>query len=213
MLPIAWVLNLDKRPDRWVAMCEKWCDTFTLGRISAVDAKNRNLKPELCCKATHFLLLEELKKTPETILWFPILEDDVFKTDNWDKMWPQIQTFLNSNDAQDWDYISFDPFLHFDAHGARSYGHGFVEIDKFRNTGMIIYSRRFIESFDYRKEETSGAIDMTFTHSPKWRKLTPNLLCVRQEPESISDINGQVNSHRQRFWDNTEKILATVNNP
>jgi hypothetical protein len=213
MKPVAWIVNLDRRTDRWSAMVEKWSDTFELKRVPAVDGAARRLSPELCCKLSHFLLFDELKKTPAEIRWFPVLEDDVFKTEQWTTMWPQICEFLNSRREQDWDFISLDPFLHFDAHGARPYGHGFVEINKFRNTGFILYSRRFIEKFERKTEPITGAIDMTFTHSPRWRKLTPSRLCVRQEPDTLSDINGRVNSHRQGFWDKTEEILLTIHEP
>jgi hypothetical protein len=214
MKPRAWVVNLDRRPDRWTDMQRKWSDVFDMERVSAVDGAARNLRPDLCCKMTHFLLFDTLKKVGPEVRWFPILEDDVLPTEAWSTLWPQICAWLDADTDQQWDFITMDPFLQFDAHNARPYSSLFAEIDKFRSTGFIIYSRRFIERFDRKAEPIVGAIDMTFTHSPRWKKLTPVRLCARQEPESFSDINCRVNTHRTEFWDNTEKILrATVGEP
>jgi hypothetical protein len=205
----AWVINLDRCPDNWAHMQKEWGHIFDLHRVSAVDAKALGITGADGCRQSHLQLFKQAvtSSDPYTI----IMEDDIYRTAAWDTFWPKISEFLDKQ-YSDWDFISFDPNLTSDQPyiTLQRYNGLFMRVNRFRNTGFIIYNNRFLKRTLYKLQRLKGAIDMTYTHDPLFRKLTPATLLVRQRSDRISEITGKAVTHYGDLYDKTADILLVA---
>lgn len=88
----AYVINLDKRADRWNQIQEKFKgSSVELERVSAVE----NSDKYLACSLSHLKVVQMAKdKNLPTVL---IFEDDNKPTENFDKRWQIIKKWLDNN--------------------------------------------------------------------------------------------------------------------
>ena len=88
----AYVINLDKRTDRWNQIQEKFKDSsIELERVSAVE----NADKYLACSLSHLKVVQMAKdKNLPTVL---IFEDDNKPTENFDKRWQIVKKWLDNN--------------------------------------------------------------------------------------------------------------------
>ncbi len=186
-------------------MQSTWAGIFNLKRISAVDSKIHGIAGYEGCKLSHFNLMKELinREEPYQI----VLEDDVYPTPAFKSIWPKLLLFLNSN-RNDWDFIGLDPFVHFEKPSLEVFTPELFKVSAFRNMGGLIYRTAFIkEKLDsiLSIESVDYPIDMTFTHSDKFIKLTPQYLIMRQRVDKISQISGNLYvACCNQYYDNTE---------
>ena len=103
----AYVINLDKRPDRWRKMNEEWSVWLDLERVSGIVIPD-GVTPHSHTAAeglglTHMKLLQEASERGEkTIL---ILEDDAVPEPQWYERWVEIKKYLDSH-LDDWDVFN-----------------------------------------------------------------------------------------------------------
>lgn len=88
----AYVINLDKRTDRWNQIQEKFKDSsIELERVSAVE----NSDGYLGCSLSFLKIVQFAKdNNMPTVL---IIEDDNKPTDNFDKRWQIVKKWLDNN--------------------------------------------------------------------------------------------------------------------
>lgn len=216
MIP-AYVLNLDRREDRWLHMQREWGSTFALRRFSATDASANGRASKRAISAaikdTHLRALssiqEEARHTEDP--FFVVLEDDLVRTPQFDTMWCKVTEFLRSGQAlEPWDMMTLDPILLLDAHNVRPSNHEYMlRVDAFRSMGFMIYSRPFLMNFDPSKEKNHFALDMTVTHSRQYAKLTPSKLCARQTELASDRVSLREMEKYRKYYDETELILAS----
>ena len=98
-----YVINLDSRPDRWVALSRDWKGVFPLSRVSAVSAS----PGWLGCGLSHVKAIEEakLRGDPYVLVW----EDDCTTfnhtptqvRDLWNEVLYKLSIYKN-----EWDIVS-----------------------------------------------------------------------------------------------------------
>jgi hypothetical protein len=205
----AWVINLDRCPDNWTYMQQEWGHVFDLHRVSAVDAKARGITGRDGCRLSHIQLFQQAAASPDP--YTIIMEDDVYRTAAWDTFWPKISEFLDKQ-YRDWDFISLDPNLvHDQPHiTLHRYNGLFMRVNRFRNSGFIIYNNLFLKRNLHKLQNLRGTFDMSFTHDPIYRKLTPSILLVRQRTDRISEISGKAVTHYGDLYDKTADILLVA---
>jgi len=99
---VAYVINLDSRPDRWEQIQKDWKNTFPLVRTSAVQA-SPGWKG---CSLSHIKVVEEAKSRgePYVLVW----EDDCIPRKRHplaiQAMWNEVMTKLASNQDK-WDVV------------------------------------------------------------------------------------------------------------
>jgi GR25 family glycosyltransferase involved in LPS biosynthesis len=88
----AYVINLDKRTDRWNQIQEKFKgSSVELERVSAVENDDKYL----ACSLSHLKVVQMAKdKNLPTVL---IFEDDNKPTENFDKRWQIVKKWLDNN--------------------------------------------------------------------------------------------------------------------
>jgi len=107
MSQVAYVINLDSRPDRWRKMCELWSDELLLERVSGIVIPDDD-RPHGDCAAdglgqTHMKLLKDaVARGEKTIL---IMEDDAVPEPGWYKRWLEQKEWLDSH-LDDWEVFN-----------------------------------------------------------------------------------------------------------
>ena len=99
----AYVINLDKRQDRWKQIQEKFKDLpFELERFSAINTANNSTSDDGSkgCVLSHLAVIENAKKNK--LPYVLILEDDCKPLDNIKDSWPLIKQWLETN-LDKWD--------------------------------------------------------------------------------------------------------------
>lgn len=212
----AYVLNLDRREDRWLHMQREWGNTFSLRRFSATDASANGPTSRRAIgnaiKDTHLRALSSIQEEArQEEQFFIVLEDDLVKTPVFDTMWLNVLEFLRSEqNLEPWDMITLDPILLLDSHNVRRSSNEFMlRLDSFRSMGFMIYSRPFVMSFDPSRVSGHCALDMTLTHSQQYRKLTPVKLCARQTEFASDRVSQREMEKYRKYYDETELILAS----
>ena len=209
--PVAWVINLDRCAENWARIQRDWCDTFDLRRISAVDAVAAGITGQAACRQSHLTMLHTLAAGPPAA-YHIVLEDDVYKTAEWEILWPQLQQFLEER-RTDWDLMSLDPLLGWDSPVLQKFTPAVLQTSAFRSTGFLVYNgNSLMKLIDIAGSRSGGAIDMLMCRSPSLTKVVPRSLMVRQYTDKPSTISGKPStSFYNRWYDDTEKILAAFN--
>jgi len=195
---------MDKRSDNWTYMQKEWGHIFDLQRMSAVDAQEHNIPPYAACRRSHIAAFRQAILSPHA--YSIIMEDDIYKTAEWGAYWPKIREFLD-NDGAEWDFISFDPNLACDEIVFSKYNSHLVKLDRFRNAGFIIYKNSFLRQYVDEFEKATQVLDMSVTHDPRFTKLTPATLLVRQRTDRVSDITGNIRSYYVHMYDKTAAMI------
>jgi hypothetical protein len=200
----AIVINLDRRPENWTYMQKEWGTLFDLQRMSAVDAREHNIPPLMACTKSHIEAFKQLVLSPDP--YVIIMEDDIYRTAAWDTFWPKITAFLEKNNAE-WDFISLDPNMACDEIVFSSYNDFLVRVNRFRNTGFIIWKTSFLKQHLDEFTLLRASMDMVVTHDPRFTKLTPATLLVRQRTDRVSDITGNIRSYYDNMYDKTATMI------
>jgi hypothetical protein len=103
----AYVMNLDKRPDRWRNMCELWSLWLDLERVSGIivddNTRHHSHTSSDGLGQTHMKLLRELADTDaKTVL---IFEDDAVPEPGWFGRWCEIKKYLDEH-LDEWDVFN-----------------------------------------------------------------------------------------------------------
>ena len=104
MSQVAYVINLDHRPDRWRKMCELWSDELLLERVSGIllpeDGRIQHHRAADGLGQTHMKLYREaVARGDKTLL---IMEDDAVPQPGWHKRWLEHKEWLDNN-LDKWD--------------------------------------------------------------------------------------------------------------
>jgi hypothetical protein len=104
MSQVAYVINLDRRPDRWRKMCELWGDKLLLERVSGIvlpeDGRIQHHRAADGLGQNHMKLYREaVARGDKTIL---IMEDDAVPEPGWHKRWLEHKEWLDNN-LDKWD--------------------------------------------------------------------------------------------------------------
>lgn len=207
MLPLAYCINLDSSESNMRRIVKDWSHLLNVERFSAVAASTATaVDARAACAKSHKELFKKLALRSEP--FGIIMEDDVYPTKNFDRrLWDRIIWFANTQKG--WDMIALDPILHFECKVVQKFNELFCSVNKFRSTGMILYSTEFVKRNLAFLTDFSGAIDMSVTHQESFLKLTPCKLIVRQYTDKPSSISkAATTTGYDKYWDKTEKILA-----
>lgn len=138
---LAYVINLDRRPERWERMKLAWSKHFDLIRFPAIEIPGDGARG---CKLSHVAVAEKYLAKHEMI---PVLEDDAQPTPNFDdigmKCIEQAYTHLDK-----WDIINFGPYLDLTPIGMRratlhpTTSHLFFHATYAHQTHFMIYNYR-----------------------------------------------------------------------
>jgi len=220
MKPVAYCINLDKKPDNIERIYKDWSKYLDIKRIPAMTGVRSNyLKAgQVGCRLSHLKLFNDFLNLDAP--YFIVMEDDVYQTSNFtDSIWNEILTFINTkDDSIKWDFITLDPFICYenDKNNFTKYSDIFLKIDCFRSMGMIIYNGNFFKNnlLKLKVLEASSIkpIDILLTFDTEFIKLTPTKLLVRQYTDKGSSTSGQnTTSDYNAHWDKTEKVLNEFN--
>lgn len=181
MKPIAWVINLDRRPERWARMQERWLPYFTLNRVPAETGFNGAHG----CKLSH-LKAANLGDPEMTV----VLEDDAVPTQSWNERGfeylLEAMTHLN-----EWDMVNGGPYLDLScirkpvAKLFRTTSPDFLQADYSHQTHFMLYSKRSLAWLKLALE-SSLPLDEFFGQSVP-RVWVPRRLLAIQE-DGPSDI-------------------------
>jgi len=97
----AYVINLDRRTDRWEQIQKDWADysDINLIRVSAVEYN----PGKVGCARSHLKLVQHAKdhKMPYIL----VMEDDAIPTQHFKKLWKRCLRYLD-NHQEDWDIFN-----------------------------------------------------------------------------------------------------------
>jgi len=117
MKPTAYIINLDRRPDRWETCQRVWSPYFELMRIPAIDRPDN---PALGCKLSHFriasqavLLSTKMKPVIEMAI---VLEDDSVPTPAFEQIGLKCIEDAGKH-INEWRIANLGPYLNVDCLG------------------------------------------------------------------------------------------------
>lgn len=106
MKPTAYVINLDRRPERWKQAQERWVPHFELVRWSATDMPGQGAAG---CKQSHLTLAEKVL-VQDRMRMAIVLEDDAIPTHHFVEHGEEIIAAADAHVAN-WQYINMGPCL------------------------------------------------------------------------------------------------------
>ena len=206
--PKAFCINLDRKPEQWKKIQDNWSDTLDLERFSAIDGKKMNITGKQA-------LLNTTKKFFKFILnynehYIILIEDDIYKTNDFNILWPDILEFLNTK-TNTWSFISLDPFLCFHNCMFENFNDIFLKVSNFRQAGFIIYRTEFIKQNISQLLKINKPFDISISYNNNYIKLTPKKLLVRQYTNKVSTVNSIINYNFDKYWTQTINILNLLN--
>jgi GR25 family glycosyltransferase involved in LPS biosynthesis len=142
---IAYVINLDRRKDRWERVQRLWSPYFDLRRVPATEVTDNGIKNgAFGCKLSHIHVAEKYLKAEDSII---VLEDDAEPT----KWFQEIgNACINSarHFIDEWDYINCGAFLDLKPIGltcatlSKSPSCYFFKSTYSHNTHMVMYNKK-----------------------------------------------------------------------
>lgn len=204
MKTTAYVINLDRRPDRWARMQELWSEWFELVRWSAVDMPGKGAEG---CKRSHVTLAESVLATEDMVI---VLEDDAIPT----KRFKEFGTLL-LEEAQEhleaWDYINCGPCLDPKFTGrtftrispARS--GGFFWVDFSYRTHFVLYNRRSLPLL-LATLDSETELDLHLGHNARNQWVPRHVLAV--QAEGVSDIHKSPRELGEGYLTTENMLLA-----
>lgn len=219
--PDCYVINLDRKKNDYEKFKQIWNNYFNIIRVSAVDSEKCNLNGRECCKKSHLDLMKkfilENDDDNDDDNFIIIAEDDVYQTEVFDNYWEKILYFIKNNN--DYDLIHLDILLNLDKEDSEilEYNDIFYTYSKGRNTGLIIYNKRFLKefvnskNFDRYYKNLNLPLDSTLLFDNKLIKLTCKELIVRQFTDKISEItkDRRYVKHYDKWYDETNEYLLS----
>lgn len=205
--PIAYVINLDRRKDRWQRTQQLWSPFFELVRCSAVDLPDgaRGCKLSHCQYAAGALARDTIAI---------ILEDDAIPTPEMGALgmaYIAEAHWHNNGTVNDWDAINLSPLLDLSAIGLPRAELFLTESPLFlrcsysHSTNMVLYNHRSLPIL--RDSLTSQLpVDMFLTRncSSQW---TPRRLLATQSFED-SDIRKPFKDQHSWYAKSAEMLEA-----
>ena len=161
----------------------EWKDFLNITHFEALNSATQS----------HIELLKKIWNDKENEI-FPIviMEDDVFRRENFTKYWNKIKNINNC------DYITLDGFF-FEFNKDQLYS-DFLSIKKHNAAGFIIYYKYFFDRFNTQEELLNfigyDVIDIDFTHNENVIKYTPKEQICRQ---IVSKISSTANTYTEKY--------------
>ena len=212
--PVANCINLDRQPEKYEEVKKEMGDVFDIKRISAIDGKLQNISGIKAIYDTNIELFKNSLNSDEPYLI--IIEDDIYKSDNFHYYWSKILDFINKEENKDsWDFISLDFFLlNLDSPKIEVYNDFLYKVSKSRSAGCTIYNKNFIKkninylkSFDKCSELLMHCLDMTMKHDERFIKLIPKDLILKQIVNKFSETAGFVTSNYEDLYKETIEYI------
>lgn len=195
----AYCINLKDKKENMKFIKKEWKDYLKIERFVARKT----------CTLSHIAILCHIWRHRNSIT-FPIviIEDDVFKQNNFVDYWNEILNIDN------YDYVAFDAIF-LKKHKIKSNHSMFVSLEKHNNTGFIVYYRQFFDKFknkDQIKNLLKEPLDLTFTHNSEIKKLTPNKQVCRQIVSKVSSTSNTKSkkNHYNNYYKNAETYLKNL---
>ena len=191
----AFCINLKHKPENFNFINNEWSNYLNINRFIALDN----------CTKSHKFLLNYIWTNKET-LKFPIviMEDDVYKLNNFDKYWNLIL------DVKNVDYITLDCFYIKISKNQNLNNNNFVLLDKHNQAGFIIYFKQFFDKFNSIEHINSiikEPIDLSLTHNTQIIKATPiEQICIQKYNKISSTANNNTKSYG-KYYNKTKEIL------
>ena len=193
-------LNLENKKKNYDFIQHEWKDYLNVERFKALSTATKS----------HSAILSKIYQNRKKYK-FPIvvMEDDVFRKNNFNKFWNQLFDFKNI------DYITLDCFKLKISKKQPYKNKGFIKIEKHNSCGFIIYYSHFFNRFS-NVEEMLGyinrPIDLSLTHNYKFIKLTPQKQICQQIVDKISTTRkGKKNTKiYQDYYIQSEKLLSNI---
>ena len=210
MRPKAYCINLDRFPSNYSNIVSELSDYLDIERVSAIDANVMNITGQLAIRKTTIALFNKIiEESVSGTLYAIILEDDIYRLDNFDQYWNKIVEFIE-NKNNNWDFISLDNILKFDNTTISNYNDFFYKIDKSRACGFMIYNISFLrKNINYLMN--CGVLDTTMKYNPDFIQLIPKELIIRQYVDKYSTTANQITSFQNEFYNDTIRILTERN--
>jgi GR25 family glycosyltransferase involved in LPS biosynthesis len=204
--PVAYCINLDREPEKYENILKKFSDILEIKKIHAIDGKLNNISGRQALYMTNVNFFIDIVNSDKIKKpYFIIIEDDIYKFNNFDYYWPKILKFIN-NINNKWDFISLDFFLNLEKPKLEIYNDIFYKIHKSRTCGFMIYNTKFIKNnIEYLKN--CGCLDMTMKHNPKFIQLIPKDLIIKQIVNKMSGTGNRVTSDLENCYLKTIEYL------
>lgn len=207
MRPVAYVINLDRRKDRWSNINRLWSAYFDLVRVPAITAfENKKPNGALGCKLSHLMLAEKYLREHDTVL---VLEDDAEPTKQFEMVGFNCICEAKRFFAE-WDYVNFGPFLDLTALKlptatlSESPSRYFYKASYTHNTHMVMYNDKSLRILKQSVRSTVP-VDM-FLGAHCRNQWVPIHLLARQY-QSESDIR-KPHADQHTWFDRSEELLT-----
>jgi hypothetical protein len=195
----AYCINLKYKSDNRKFIETEWKDFLDISFFEALKSATNS----------HVFILNEIWKNKNKIE-FPIviMEDDVFRKNNFTDYFNEIKNIKNC------DYIAFDCFFLELKKNQKNINKKFVSLLSNRSMGMNVYYKYFFDRFNSLEELNKGinsnkTIDMNFTNDPKFIKLTPNKQVCRQivNKNSTTSKKKKNTNNYNNYYEKAENFL------
>ena len=192
----AYCINLKNKIKNMDFIHSEWDEYLNIKRFEALSSGTKS----------HVAILKNIYENKET-LQFPIviMEDDVYKKNNFTKYWNQLKNL------KECDYVTFDAIFLVFKSNQDNVPSDFVSLKESRATGFIIYYKKFFDRFnnidELDKEINKTPIDMNFTHNPVFIKYTPIEQICCQIVDKKSTTANYVTKKYIKYYKKAEKKL------
>lgn len=207
MRTVAYVINLDRRKDRWSNMNRLWSVYFDLVRVPAVTAfADRKPDGAIGCKLSHLMLAEKHLREHDSVL---VLEDDAEPT-----KWFEMVGLGYIHDAKrfenEWDYVNFGPFLDLSplkmptAVLSECPSKMFYRASYTHNTHMVMYNQK---SLRVLRQSARSALPVDMFLGSRCRDQWVPIHVLAKQYESESDIR-KPHKDQHLWYDRSEEMLT-----
>lgn len=202
----AFVINLEKRPDRWARCQSLWSHWFDLVRVSAVDRPDN---PAMGCKLSHQKVAIQHASEGVAI----VLEDDAVPTNAWPVIGMDCIEAATER-VDEWHLANLGPFL--DVSGHRAVLEPVSTPLWWRasfalQTHFMLYSHR---SWDVLNNAVYSSLPLDVyigqfaqTHARRLSHLWVPCALLATQDNSVSDI-GQSPKDQSYWYQRSEQLLA-----
>lgn len=207
MRSTAYVINLDRRKDRWSHINQLWSAYFDLVRVPAVTAfEGSHPNGAMGCKLSHIMLAEKRLKEHDTVL---VLEDDAEPTKHFEMIGVSC-IFEARRFAGEWDYVNFGPFLDLTplklpkATLSKSPSDFFYKASYTHNTHMVMYNQK---SLRILRQSVRSTLPVDMFLSLHCREQWVPIHLLARQYDSVSDIR-KPHADQHTWYDRSEEMLT-----
>ncbi len=199
----AFCINLKNRQRNMDFIHSEWDEFCNIERFIALSS----------CTKSHVEILKRIYKQKEnTVFPVVIMEDDVYKKNNFSKYWNQLLYLTEC------DYVALDAFFLQFRKSQDNVHPDFLSLSKHRATGFTIYYKRFFDRFQTINELKDvfreRPMDMHFTRNPVFINYTPKeqICCQIVSKHSTTTRNSKkYTGHYRKYYIAAEKLLKSIN--